>query len=192
MKESENLRKSVDHIADLVRSQQIYAGSRGVFERVSLAVEIENVLKISVQAYGDDLDLKVVRKLETVPLVMVDRHRLMEILINLIQNAKQAMRAAAVEQPRLEVRLRTRDGDRAEITICDNGQGIPKENLVRIFGHGFTTKNGGYGFGLHVSANAAMEMGGDLKAYSDGPGKGATFTLRIPLSQSGKAVAAVG
>ena len=60
--------------------------------------------------------------------------------------------------------------------------GIARENLTRIFSHGFTTKKHGHGFGLHSCANAAGEMGGSLSVRSDGPGKGATFTLELPLA----------
>jgi two-component system NtrC family sensor kinase len=68
------------------------------------------------------------------------------------------------------------------VMLSDNGVGIPEANLTKIFNHGFTTrKKGGHGFGLHSGALAAKEMGGALKAYSDGPGKGATFTLELPV-----------
>ena len=53
--------------------------------------------------------------------------------------------------------------------------------MTRIFSHGFTTRAGGHGFGLHSCALAAAEMGGSLTAFSEGPGKGATFTLELPL-----------
>ena len=59
--------------------------------------------------------------------------------------------------------------------VQDNGWGIPRENLARIFAHGFTTKPDGHGFGLHTSALAATEMGGSLSAHSDGMGMGATI-----------------
>ena len=58
--------------------------------------------------------------------------------------------------------------------------GIAPENLTRIFSHGFTTRREGHGFGLHSGALAAREMDGRLVASSDGPGKGATFTLELP------------
>ena len=204
IRESDNLRKSVDHIADLVRSQQVYAGSRGVLERVSLSSEVDNALKISVQASGDDLDLEVTREYESIPTVMVDRHKLMEILINLIQNAKQAMHKARVKNPSLRVSVRMAPADDSgagaaavdsherfvEISIGDNGEGIPKANLARIFSHGFTTKSNGHGFGLHVSANAATEMGGTLKVESDGPGQGARFTLSFPVDAAQRSEAA--
>jgi signal transduction histidine kinase len=71
------------------------------------------------------------------------------------------------------------------MTVSDNGVGIASENLTRIFNHGFTTRKDGHGFGLHSGALAAREMGGALWAQSDGPGKGATFTLELPLSAKG-------
>ncbi|HVH46082.1 MAG TPA: ATP-binding protein [Labilithrix sp.] len=67
--------------------------------------------------------------------------------------------------------------------VADNGEGIAKENLTRIFTHGFTTKPGGHGFGLHASALAAQEMGGALRAETNGVGSGATFVLELPLTR---------
>jgi signal transduction histidine kinase len=69
------------------------------------------------------------------------------------------------------------------IIVRDNGIGIPPENLIKIFNHGFTTKRDGHGFGLHSGANAAKEMGGSLTAESNGPGLGATFTLELPVAK---------
>jgi len=71
--------------------------------------------------------------------------------------------------------------ERVQVVVSDNGIGIPAENLTRMFAHGFTTRKDGHGYGLHSGALAAKEMGGSLIARSDGPGKGATFTLELPL-----------
>ena len=68
--------------------------------------------------------------------------------------------------------------------MVDNGEGIAAEDLTRIFAHGFTTKKDGHGFGLHSCVLAAREMGGTLTAHSDGPGRGAAFTLALPLVTS--------
>ena len=73
---------------------------------------------------------------------------------------------------------------RVKISVMDNGVGIPCENLTRIFRFGFTTRKNGHGFGLHSGALAAHELGGALRAHSDGLGQGATFTLELPLSQN--------
>ena len=67
------------------------------------------------------------------------------------------------------------------MVVADNGVGIPPENLTRVFNHGFTTRQEGHGFGLHSGALAARELGGALIAQSEGPGKGAAFTLDLPL-----------
>ncbi len=81
---------------------------------------------------------------------------------------------------KMTVRVCNGDGG-VKISVIDNGVGIPPENLERIFNHGFTTRQGGHGFGLHSGALAAEEMGGSLSVQSDGPGQGAAFTLELPL-----------
>ena len=81
------------------------------------------------------------------------------------------------------LRIARGEGARVRVEVTDNGMGIAPENLAKIFGHGFTTKKSGHGFGLHSSANAAKEMGGSLQARSAGAGTGATFVLELPLSK---------
>jgi C4-dicarboxylate-specific signal transduction histidine kinase len=71
---------------------------------------------------------------------------------------------------------------KVRITVKDQGCGIAPDNLTRIFSHGFTTKTDGHGFGLHIGALAAQEMGGSLLAESDGPGHGASFILELPVA----------
>jgi C4-dicarboxylate-specific signal transduction histidine kinase len=116
------------------------------------------------------------------PVVRLDRHKALQILINLLRNAKYAMDAGDPPHKRLVVRIARPSSDRARITIVDNGVGIAPEHLTRIFNHGFTTKTDGHGFGLHSGANAAREMGGSLTVQSEGPGKGAEFSLDLPAA----------
>ena len=111
----------------------------------------------------------------------LDKHKVLQILVNLIRNAKYAMDAAARRDKRLSVALKLSAEDIVQISVADNGIGITAQNLTRIFSHGFTTKRDGHGFGLHSGALAAKEMGGSLYARSDGPGKGAVFVLELPL-----------
>jgi C4-dicarboxylate-specific signal transduction histidine kinase len=114
--------------------------------------------------------------------VTVEKHKALQILVNLLRNAQQACEASPVDAKTLIVR--TTDGDQhVRISVSDNGVGIEPENLGRIFSHGFTTKKDGHGFGLHSSALAARELGGALLVHSDGPGKGATFTLELPRTR---------
>ena len=125
--------------------------------------------------------LEIVRNYEAIPPLSLEKHKLLQILVNLIRNAKHACDDSGRDDKRMTVRAALR-GDRIGITITDNGVGIAPENLTRIFSHGFTTRKGGHGFGLHSSALAAKEMGGSLTAMSEGPGRGAVFDLEIPAT----------
>ena len=106
---------------------------------------------------------------------------MLQILVNLIGNAKKAMDCKEPSQRRLVIRVENGANEMISIKITDNGVGIPPENLTKIFSHGFTTRKDGHGFGLHSSACAAREMGGSLQAASDGPG--ARFTLTVPVRE---------
>ncbi|MGH8046991.1 MAG: sensor histidine kinase, partial [Chthoniobacterales bacterium] len=124
--------------------------------------------------------VEILRDMDDVPALNLDKHKVLQILINLVRNAKYACDES--DRPDKQLTLRVKNGDgRVRISVIDNGEGIPPENLTRIFNHGFTTREGGHGFGLHSSALAAKELGGSLTAHSDGVNQGATFTLELPL-----------
>jgi signal transduction histidine kinase len=128
--------------------------------------------------------ITVVREVDDVPQLATDRHKLLQILINLISNAKHALEASGGDDRRLIVRAHATETS-VVVAVADTGVGIPPESFAKIFQRGFTTKSGGHGFGLHASANAARELGGRLAAASDGPGRGATFTLELPIRRTG-------
>ena len=115
-------------------------------------------------------------------MISMDKHKVLQILVNLIRNAKYAMDSSARRDKRLTVSIRMNSENFVELSVTDNGIGISQENLTRIFSHGFTTKRDGHGFGLHSGANAAREMGGRLYARSEGTGLGATFVLELPVA----------
>ena len=185
IEELDSLRRHVEHINEIVATQQSYANACGVTEVLPLADLIEDALRINAAAI-ERHGLHIVRDFADLPPVSVDRHKVLQILVNLIRNAKYALDDGAPADKRLTLRLGLNGGGRAKIAVSDNGVGIPAENLTRIFGHGFTTRKDGHGFGLHSGANAARELGGTLSAHSDGPGLGATFTLEIPLASDTK------
>ena len=134
--------------------------------------------------------LSVVQAYEDVPRVLVDKHLVLQILVNLLRNAQQAIVDSGREERRIVVKIRSQGGDFVKVAVQDTGSGIAAENLTRIFSHGFTTKKTGHGFGLHSSALAATGMGGALSAHSDGPGTGATFSLDLPIFNPMPAAAA--
>ncbi|MFN0244288.1 MAG: CHASE4 domain-containing protein [Planctomycetota bacterium] len=177
--EVRSLTDGIQHIRELIQAQQSYAGKSGLLEVLPVHEVIEKAIQMTAQADKGVRDLEIVREFEELPPCAIDRHRLMEILVNVIQNARQAL-LGSQNPPRLVVRTRRTDDDRLHIEIEDNGIGIPPENLTKIFNHGFTTKENGHGFGLHSSANAATEMGAALRGHSDGLGQGARFTIDLP------------
>jgi PAS domain S-box-containing protein len=176
----------IEHIKEIVAMQQSYAKVSGVCENLAAAGLVEDALRMNAAAF-DRHHIDVVREFaDNTPPVRVDRHKVLQILINLLRNAKYAMDAQSGHAKHLVVRVGMASPDRVKITIADNGVGIVPDHVTRIFNHGFTTKKDGHGFGLHSGANAAKEMGGTLTAHSDGPGKGAEFTLELPTTASAR------
>ena len=181
--ELDSLRRNIDHIKEIVAMQQSYATFGGVTEMVNVADLVEDSLRMNEGALNSR-QLEVIREFEPVPPVNVEKHKILQILVNLMRNAKHACDESGRADKRLTVRVANGDG-RIRISVIDNGVGIPPENLTRIFNHGFTTRKNGHGFGLHSAALAAREMGGALAVHSAGPGTGATFTLELPLPDTG-------
>lgn len=179
--ELETLTEGVEHIRELVASQQALAGRSTVEETVSMEDQVRRAIEVSASASGARDDVAFDVALTPMAHFRVDRHKLLEILVNLIQNARQVLAQSGTRSPRIHIESRTED-QWLLLSVRDNGPGIEPENLARIFTHGFTTRSDGHGFGLHSSANSARQMGGDLAVQSDGPGTGATFLLRLPLS----------
>ena len=177
--------RSIEHLTQVVRLQQSHAKQPMLRELVDPSVVIEQALtinKLELEKRGID----VVREHSAVPPLMLDQHRVLQILINLISNAVQA--ASHNPQGMRQVTVRITNSPTCSPCKCcfevtDNGVGIAPENLFKIFSYGFTTKTDGHGFGLHSSANAAKEMGGELAVRSDGLGSGATFTLELPICE---------
>ena len=178
LSEVDQLSRNIEHIKEVVAMQQSYAKVSGVFEDLALDRLVEDAIAMNIGAcerHGITLE----RHFSEAPPVRVDRHRVLQILINLIRNAKYALDDSKRPDKRLTISIEAADAERVCVRVSDNGIGIPPENLTRIFGHGFTTRKEGHGFGLHSGALAAKEMGGTLSAQSPGLGHGATFTLEL-------------
>jgi PAS domain S-box-containing protein len=179
--ELRQLTANVDHIKDIVSVQQSYARIAGVAEPTQVTELVEDALRMNAGALARH-DVELVREFSPhLPTITVERHKVLQILVNLVRNAKYACDEAGREDKRMIVRIYNGNG-RIKIAVSDNGVGIPRENLTRIFNHGFTTRKDGHGFALHSGALAARELGGSLQAQSDGPGLGATFTLELPMT----------
>jgi C4-dicarboxylate-specific signal transduction histidine kinase len=175
------LRKNVEHIKEIVAMQQGFADVVRVLETLKPEEIIDDALLIHASSLAG-ARIEVRREYDpAVGEITVDKHKLLQILVNLISNARNACYEST--QPRKEIILGLqRKSGNVQITVQDNGIGITPENLARIFGFGFTTRKEGHGFGLHSSSLAAKEMGGQLTVYSAGQGQGARFTLELGVA----------
>jgi PAS domain S-box-containing protein len=178
--EVQSLTKNVEHIKSVVSMQQEHARFGGVQEQVAIPELLDDALRLHATSF-ERLGIQVHREYASVPPIMVDRHKLLQILVNLLSNARHALLEGTRPDKQLTLRVSAQPRGRLWIQVADNGVGIAPEHLPRIFTQGFTTKKDGHGFGLHASALAAHDMNGSLTCASPGPQQGATFTIELPL-----------
>jgi len=184
VEEIQHLTKGVDHIRDIVAMQQSLAGAACLVEPVQVGDLLEDALRMNAASVARR-QVTVSRDCSDVPTVLLDKHLILQILVNLIANALQAMDSVVDRAHELTLKAQARSGEegpRLCIEVEDTGEGISSDNLPRLFTHGFTTRMSGHGFGLHSCALAARAMGGRIAAQSLGIGQGATFTLDLPLN----------
>ena len=191
LSELESLSSHVGHIKQIVATQQSYAKVSGLVESVQLPDMVEDALRILESGLARE-GIRVERDFESLPPIAAEKHNILQILLNLLRNAKQAVSEGdGTRHGVIRIRIHRNGDGRVSLSVQDNGVGLPAENLTKIFRHGFTTKADGHGFGLHSCALAASQMGGSLRAESPGPGQGATFTLELPIKtaeETGKRV----
>ncbi|HLQ14214.1 MAG TPA: MHYT domain-containing protein [Steroidobacteraceae bacterium] len=180
-KEAQGIVVHVEHICKIVAAQQTYARRGGVSESVDLAELLDNAIALNFGA-GVGTGVQINRKYDAVPALTLDRHKLIQILGNFLSNARHAMKDRPEGQRVLTPSIRVHSADWLIIEVEDSGVGIDADALHRLFEFGFTTKTDGHGFGLHSSAILAKELRGDVSGHSEGPGRGARFTLRLPLT----------
>ena len=184
-KELDALDSNIEHIRRIITAQQGLAKPQVLLEPIQLTDVIEQALAIN----RDSLEkggIAVVREFAELPATMCDRHQVLQIMVNLINNGIHVMKAMPGRSHRLTVTIgyHPASRERAQIQVRDTGIGVKPENFKRLFTQGFTTREGGQGLGLHSSFLAAKLLGGTLSAASEGEGQGATFTLDLPLAQA--------
>lgn len=173
------LAKCVTHMTDIVKIQQADATKMRSLEASDPGVLMDDAIKMN-QVLLDRNSVRVFRDYQHLPPIDVVGHEVMQILINLIKNARQSVSQVVGRERMLFLSVKQKGG-KILFDVTDNGLGIDQENRERMFQFGFTTKNNGHGIGLHRSAAAAEKMGGRLKVKSDGLEKGASFTLELPM-----------
>src|SRR6185369_4341721 len=180
IEELAHLTQSIDHIKGVVATQQTYARGVSLVEPTQICELAEDALRMNGEAL-ERHRISVVKQFATVPVLRLDRARVLQILVNLISNASNAMESMTSQSNQITLTVDTTAESNLRVSVKDNGAGIPADNLTRIFVHGFTTRKKGHGFGLHSCALAARQMRGTLTAHSDGPGQGAVFSLELPI-----------
>jgi len=175
-----SLTENIEHIKEIVKTQQSYAKVSGIEVSTSLVELVENAIQINGAALHRH-GIQLACDFAEVGPISIDKQKVLQILVNLISNAKYAMSRVEKGKKLLAIRIYKHGADKVRIEVADNGVGISEEDLTKIFIHGFTTKKDGHGFGLHSGALTAGELGGSLTASSDGEGRGATFTLELPF-----------
>lgn len=180
-KEVENMSKHISHVNDIIVSQNDISRASGMTEKVFLPEVIDTALEMTDFSF-EEHNIHIVKSYQKTPFVLTDKVKFLQILINLIRNAKDALMTTPSDEKRMiTISLAAENlNNKLIIKVKDNGSGISHENLPQIFSFGFTTKERGHGMGLHMSALNAKEMGGSLEVESEGVGKGATFKLTIP------------
>jgi PAS domain S-box-containing protein len=182
LKEMAALSGQIEHIKQVISQQQSLARSGSMHESVQPAELMEQALQMNLTGLLAQ-HVVIMRDYASQSTMIVDPHQVLQILVNLINNAKHAMSAAPGP---LQLQLSVGPAEDREgfirFRVVDTGIGIKSEHLTRIFSQGFTTRTSGHGFGLHSSALAAKVMGGTLSVYSAGEGQGATFILDLPAT----------
>ncbi len=180
--ETQHLQRQVDLLREVVTTQQDYARV-GLFSQETSVQDVINDALALQKTRLDSYNVTVERDCDPTLVVTTQKTKLVYVLINLIQNAVDALKEDNSSNPDARtLRIETESADdMVVVRVIDNGVGIPDENLTDIFTHGFTTKPDGHGFGLHTCANFMNEIGGSITVSSDGLGEGSRFELRIPV-----------
>ena len=178
--EADSLIENIDHIRVLIRHQLSNTKCRILIESFQLHAILQKCMEINAQniwAAGISVELFCPPVLE----VKTDRHKLQQIVVNLIKNAVEAFDESTPLGREITIRV-CEMGDDIQIAVSDTGIGIDEKLVDKLFQHGFTTKNNGHGFGLHSAALDANILGGSLSVASEGIGTGTTFRLTISKS----------
>ena len=148
--------------------------------RVEVSMLIDEALELVLLGQYT-LSVRVIRDdEENLPSVDVDPVQVQQILVNLVRNALEVVKGSGDGWIRISTRC---EDDSILIEVADSGPGIPHEQLRNLFRAFSSTKKKGLGLGLAISKSIAQSHGGDLTVDAGGDGRGAAFTLRLPLER---------
>lgn len=176
--EAQGLLDGVRHAAAIIAAQLQHAGAGAEFiELVSVGDLLDTALALSKNNLAQ-IGVAIMRPEHPDAVVLVDRYKALQILLNLMANAADALEVLPPTRRHISISVQ-RFASHVRIEVADSGTGIDPQNIPLLFNQGFTTKGSGRGFGLHLSSVWAHDMGGVLACCSNGPG-GASFSLQLP------------
>ena len=177
IKALDKVEKSVERASRITHQLLGFAGkSEPAVSEVSLAELAEEAIRL-IDHELHNRDIKIVRQIQSaLGRIQSDPYQLRQVVMNLLTNAMHAVKSGGSITIAIEAL-----GDRQVITVSDTGQGIPRENLDKIFEPFFSTKKPGEGtgLGLFVSRGIIEKLGGTIEVESE-IGRGASFSIRLP------------
>ncbi len=173
------MNEHIQHVKEIIGRQQSLSVSIGLIQPVLLNELIEDAISIVIPNQQKS-DIEIKKEFAILEETLVDKAVLLQILVNLIRNAKESLDESNKKNKKLLIKLTLKDSETASINVEDNGMGIAPDCLKKIFTFGFTTKGKGFGIGLHTSLLASRSMNGKLEVFNVGKDKGAIFELTFP------------
>jgi signal transduction histidine kinase len=184
-------RESFDHVEQAgLRANEVLASVRRLFQdtdRELESIDVNNLVLEGLQLLREHLNdhsIKTDIKLASEPLlVMGHRLQLQEVILNVVNNAIDAMAHIKVDRRTLKVRTKSKGDKTIVIEIDDSGRGIDADRLDQIFEPFVTTKSGGMGLGLAICSTIIQRHGGQLTASSGGENRGSLFKISLPAGK---------
>lgn len=180
VEELESVSSKQEHIEHIIRLQMQYAHVSEAAEEIDLVKIVDDAIEMLDDSMRKR-NIKIIKEVSSVPLVRIEKSKMIQVVVNLIKNAYEATDETTSDQPHVHISVFSeRDPSVVVLSIKDNGVGFQPSEAEKLFKFGYTTKDRGTGFGLHSCANYIIANHGTIKAVSEGTGKGAEFIIQLP------------
>ncbi|MCG8571946.1 MAG: ATP-binding protein [Spirochaetes bacterium] len=179
LENTQRLKDKIHIINETISTQRQYGRGPDLIEEINIIELIEQTL-ILENNHLKKRNISIAKDYQSHSSINGQRAKLFYIIINIIQNAQEALIASGQQVKEIQIKTWQKNSY-FFLKISDNGVGIKEEHLKKIFKFKFSTKSGHNGFGLHNCANYLAEMKIDIDVQSEGENKGASFQLIFPL-----------
>jgi signal transduction histidine kinase len=174
------LEKGINMMIEIIQTQQNNAKTERIREKTNIKSLIDDAIKI-LESLIINNKIIISKDYSGCPDLILPKAKLLQIFINLIKNAIESILESRKKERKIEIKAFYKN-DEITLIFKDNGLGISRKNLKKIFNFGFSTKNQGHGFGLHTCQNFLNELNGTISAESEGKHKGAEFIIKLPIT----------